>query len=100
MANQWLQLFQKTVINLFYTIIRSLGGLDDQTDCLQTLISLIRTRLGYFFLQQESMKAHFDQQVEIYGDQYLVNLVNSSGYEKPVKDYYEQGVRELGNPRY
>ncbi|KAI8451608.1 SacI homology domain-containing protein, partial [Phakopsora pachyrhizi] len=39
------------------------------------------------------------QTVEIYGDQYLVNLVNSSGYEKPVKDYYERGVRELGNPR-
>ncbi|CAH7668464.1 SacI homology domain-domain-containing protein [Phakopsora pachyrhizi] len=48
---------------------------------------------------QESMKAHFNQQVKIYGDQYLVNLVNSSGYEKPVKDYYERGVRELGNPR-
>ncbi|CAH7669007.1 SacI homology domain-domain-containing protein, partial [Phakopsora pachyrhizi] len=48
---------------------------------------------------QESMKAHFNQQVKIYGDQYLVNLVNSSGFEKPVKDYYEQGVRELGNPR-
>ncbi|KAI8456408.1 inositol/phosphatidylinositol phosphatase [Phakopsora pachyrhizi] len=48
---------------------------------------------------QESMKAHFDQQVKIYGDQYLVNLVNSSGYEKHVKDYYEQGARELGNPR-
>ncbi|KAI8451149.1 SAC domain-containing protein, partial [Phakopsora pachyrhizi] len=47
----------------------------------------------------KSMKAHFNQQVKIYGDQYLVNLVNSSGYGKPVKDYYEQGVRELGNPR-
>ncbi|CAH7687658.1 SAC domain-containing protein [Phakopsora pachyrhizi] len=49
---------------------------------------------------QESMKAHFNQQVKIYGDQYLVNLVNSSGCEKPVKYYYERGVRELGNPRH
>ncbi|KAI8451635.1 SacI homology domain-containing protein [Phakopsora pachyrhizi] len=40
---------------------------------------------------QESMKAHFNQQVKIYGDQYLVNLVNSSGCEKPVKYYYERG---------
>ncbi|KAI8460329.1 hypothetical protein BY996DRAFT_8683817 [Phakopsora pachyrhizi] len=44
---------------------------------------------------QESMKAHFNQQVKIYGDQYLVNLVNSSGYGKPVKDYYEQGALQL-----
>ncbi|KAI8461808.1 SacI homology domain-containing protein [Phakopsora pachyrhizi] len=44
---------------------------------------------------QESMKAHFNQQVKIYGDQYLVNLVNSSGYEKPVKDYYERGALQL-----
>lgn len=47
----------------------------------------------------EAMKAHFDQQIEIYGDQYLVNLVNSSGYERAVKDAYEKGVKNLNNPR-
>ncbi|KAA1069312.1 hypothetical protein PGT21_020571 [Puccinia graminis f. sp. tritici] len=47
----------------------------------------------------EAMKAHFDQQVSIYGDQYLFNLVNSSGYEKAVKDGYERAVKELNNPR-
>jgi hypothetical protein len=46
------------------------------------------------------MKAHFDQQISIYGDQYLFNLVNSSGYEKAVKDGYERAVKELNNPRY
>jgi hypothetical protein len=46
------------------------------------------------------MKAHFDQQISIYGDQYLFNLVNSSGYEKAVKDAYEKAVKNLNNPRY
>ncbi|EGF98857.1 uncharacterized protein MELLADRAFT_79596 [Melampsora larici-populina 98AG31] len=39
------------------------------------------------------------QTVEIYGDQYIVNLVNSSGYEKAVKEAYERGVHALGNPK-
>ncbi|PLW13221.1 hypothetical protein PCASD_21145 [Puccinia coronata f. sp. avenae] len=47
----------------------------------------------------EAMKAHFDQQISIYGDQYLFNLVNSSGYEKAVKDAYEKAVKNLNNPR-
>jgi len=47
----------------------------------------------------EALKAHFDQQISIYGDQYLFNLVNSSGYEKAVKDAYEKAVRNLNNPR-
>ena len=45
------------------------------------------------------MKAHFDEQISIYGDQYLFNLVNSSGYEKAVKDGYEKAVKNLNNPR-
>ncbi|KAH9818855.1 SacI homology domain-containing protein [Melampsora americana] len=48
---------------------------------------------------QESLRKHFEKQVEIYGDQYIVNLVNSSGYEKAVKEAYERGVHALGNPR-
>lgn len=38
---------------------------------------------------------HFDEQVKLYGDNYLVNLVNQSGYEKPVKDAYEEAVKTL-----
>ncbi|KAM0750547.1 hypothetical protein T439DRAFT_325617 [Meredithblackwellia eburnea MCA 4105] len=40
----------------------------------------------------ESLARHFDQQVSIYGSQYLVNLVNQKGYEKPVKEAYERAV--------
>ena len=43
-------------------------------------------------------KKHFDEQVAHYGKNYLVNLVNQSGYEKPVKEAYERTVQELGNP--
>lgn len=40
-------------------------------------------------------KLHFSEQIRIYGDNYLVNLVNQKGREKRVKDAYEQMVRLL-----
>lgn len=40
-------------------------------------------------------KAHFDEQINIYGDNYMINLVNQKGREKNVKDAYEQMVRAL-----
>lgn len=49
--------------------------------------------------QADSLRRHFDQQVSLYGDQFLVNLVNSSGYEKPVKEAYERALAALGNER-
>ncbi|CAN8101137.1 unnamed protein product [Discula destructiva] len=39
--------------------------------------------------------AHFDEQVKIYGDNYLVNLVNQKGREQRVKEAYEQIVHKL-----
>ncbi|GAA5975561.1 hypothetical protein JCM11641_003534 [Rhodosporidiobolus odoratus] len=47
----------------------------------------------------ESLNRHFTQQVSLYGDQYLVNLVNSHGYEKPVKEAYERALKAMNNPR-
>lgn len=43
----------------------------------------------------DAARAHFDQQIEIYGENYLVNLVNSKGYEAPVKNAYENVVEAL-----
>ncbi|KAI0020717.1 putative SAC1 protein [Xylariomycetidae sp. FL0641] len=40
-------------------------------------------------------KKHFDEQIRIYGDQYLVNLVNQQGREKRIKEAYEQMVKML-----
>lgn len=40
-------------------------------------------------------KIHFDEQIRIYGDNYLVNLVNQKGREERVKSAYEQLVRTL-----
>ncbi|KAI0474054.1 putative SAC1 protein [Xylariaceae sp. FL0804] len=40
-------------------------------------------------------KKHFDEQIRIYGDNYLVNLVNQKGREKRVKEAYEQMVSML-----
>ncbi|KAK0630199.1 SacI homology domain-containing protein [Bombardia bombarda] len=40
-------------------------------------------------------KAHFDEQIRIYGDNFLVNLVNQKGREMRVKQAYEQMVEML-----
>ncbi|KAJ9150443.1 Phosphoinositide phosphatase SAC1 [Pleurostoma richardsiae] len=39
--------------------------------------------------------AHFSEQIQIYGDNYLVNLVNQKGRERRVKEAYEQIVDKL-----
>ncbi|CBQ67575.1 probable SAC1-recessive suppressor of secretory defect [Sporisorium reilianum SRZ2] len=46
----------------------------------------------------EATRRHFEDQVQRYGDNYLVNLVNQKGYEKPVKEAYERAVEKLHNP--
>lgn len=46
----------------------------------------------------EATKKHFDQQAKLYGENYLVNLVNQKGHELPVKDAYESAVSALDNP--
>ena len=40
-------------------------------------------------------RAHFGEQIRIYGDNYLVNLVNQKGREKAVKEAYETMVKIL-----
>lgn len=43
----------------------------------------------------EATALHFKEQVDLYGENYLVNLVNQSGYEQPVKTVYEKAVESL-----
>lgn len=40
-------------------------------------------------------RRHFDEQIALYGDNYLVNLVNQRGREDRVKKAYEQMVKAL-----
>lgn len=47
----------------------------------------------------EATQKHFDQQIALYGDNYLVNLVNAKGYEFPVKSAYENIVDALGEDK-
>ncbi|CDR45950.1 CYFA0S20e02190g1_1 [Cyberlindnera fabianii] len=47
----------------------------------------------------DATKKHFDQQIELYGENYLVNLVNQKGYELPVKNAYENIVSAINNPK-
>ena len=43
----------------------------------------------------DAAKRHFNEQISLYGDNYLVNLVNQRGREDRVKKAYEQMVRIL-----
>lgn len=40
-------------------------------------------------------RRHFDEQIRIYGDNYLINLVNHKGREQKVKESYEKMVQTL-----
>ncbi|CAO3663318.1 unnamed protein product [Rhizopus stolonifer] len=46
----------------------------------------------------EASRAHFDQQLDYYGRQILVNLVNRKGYEYPIGELYARIVEQLKNP--
>lgn len=43
----------------------------------------------------EAARKHFTEQIRLYGENYLVNLVNQKGREERVKNAYEQLVRIL-----
>ena len=43
-------------------------------------------------------RTHFDEQIRLYGDNYLVNLVNQKGREEKVKVAYEQMMRLVSSP--
>jgi phosphatidylinositol 4-phosphatase len=43
----------------------------------------------------DATKRHFQEQVELYGDVTVVNLVNQSGHEKPIKLAFEAVMRKL-----
>ena len=43
----------------------------------------------------KAARKHFDEQIRLYGDNYLVNLVNQKGRERAVKTAYEQMVDAL-----
>ncbi|KAI9444996.1 SacI homology domain-containing protein [Lactarius indigo] len=51
---------------------------------------------------QDSVNAtrrHLQEQVSLYGDQSLVNLVDQQGYEKPVKEAYERNLAKADVPQ-
>lgn len=43
----------------------------------------------------DAARKHFDEQIRLYGDNYLVNLINQKGREERVKTAYEQTVKSL-----
>lgn len=45
------------------------------------------------------MHKHLQEQVSIYGEQALVNLVNQKGYERPMKEAYERYFAQMNLPQ-
>lgn len=43
----------------------------------------------------DAARKHFDEQIRLYGDNYLVNLINQKGREEQVKTAYEQTIKSL-----
>lgn len=43
----------------------------------------------------DAARKHFDEQIRLYGDNYLVNLINQKGREEHVKSAYEQIIKSL-----
>ncbi|KAL4068253.1 SacI homology domain-containing protein [Scleroderma yunnanense] len=46
----------------------------------------------------DSMRLHLQEQVSLYGEQCLINLVNQKGYEQPVKEAYEHTISQIELP--
>ncbi|KAJ3043751.1 Phosphatidylinositide phosphatase SAC1 [Rhizophlyctis rosea] len=47
----------------------------------------------------ESFKKHFDEQIGRYGNQVVVNLINTKGYELPVGQEFARQIAKLNDPR-
>jgi hypothetical protein len=47
----------------------------------------------------DATRRHLQEQVSLYGDQSLVNLVDQQGYEKPVKEAYERYLAKADVPQ-
>jgi hypothetical protein len=41
------------------------------------------------------MRRHLQEQVNLYGEQNMVNMVNHKGHEKPIKDAYEKYFEQV-----
>ena len=46
-------------------------------------------------VEVDATRRHLQEQVSLYGDQSLVNLVDQQGYEKPVKEAYERYLAKV-----
>ncbi|EMD41635.1 hypothetical protein CERSUDRAFT_128571 [Gelatoporia subvermispora B] len=47
----------------------------------------------------DAFRKHLQEQVQLYGEQALVNLVNHKGHEQPIKEAYERYVAEANVPK-
>ncbi|OCH96696.1 hypothetical protein OBBRIDRAFT_830093 [Obba rivulosa] len=47
----------------------------------------------------DAFRKHLQEQVQLYGESALVNLVNQKGHERPIKEAYEKYVTEASVPK-
>lgn len=46
----------------------------------------------------DAMRLHLEEQISLYGEQCLINLVNQKGHEQPVKEAYERAIAQTELP--
>ncbi|KAK9701740.1 Phosphoinositide phosphatase sac1, variant 2 [Basidiobolus ranarum] len=56
-----------------------------------------RLSIHYADKTAEAFRNHFEKQIEIYGDQIVVSLINKKGYETPMGVAFEDRIKELNN---
>lgn len=55
--------------------------------------------LGAIWVQISALRSHLSEQIAIYGDVHLVNLVNQVKYERPIKEAFENAMLVVDEPR-
>lgn len=94
-TEQILEIHSPSGSDKVYSYLQSRGSVPvywAEMNCLTYKPKLLLGPTDYF-----PTRKHFDRTITKYGTHYLVNLVNQSGYEKPVKLAYESAVNALND---
>lgn len=49
--------------------------------------------------QSSALRLHLDEQIRLYNEVWLINLVNQKGHEYPVKEAFERAIEAVHEPK-
>lgn len=92
-------MFWAQINNLRYTPDLQIMDLPETVSCRPLRLILVLLPGSRFSSQTSALRAHLSEQIAIYGDVHLVNLVNAVKYERPVKEAFENAMMVVDEPR-